>query len=101
TKPGDTGAAFGRCRCVGGALRDVERSHGQSGDFADSVTAVQNLAADSRVRGQAQPPRIDGYRGQEPIQLRSAGFPTGEMRRLESRRYTKELHGKLIGAGEE
>jgi N-acetylmuramic acid 6-phosphate (MurNAc-6-P) etherase len=44
-------AASGRGSFVGGALRDLERCQSQSGDFADSVTAVQNLAADSTVQG--------------------------------------------------
>ena len=35
----------------GGALRDLERCPSQSGDFADFVTALQNLAADSTVHG--------------------------------------------------
>jgi hypothetical protein len=45
-------AALGRGGHVGGELRDLERYYqSQSGDFADSVTAVQNLAADSKVHG--------------------------------------------------
>jgi hypothetical protein len=42
-------AALGRGSCVRGERRDLKRCQSQSGDFADSVTAVQNLAADSTV----------------------------------------------------
>src|SRR5437667_6890398 len=38
-------AAFVRRRQAGGEYRKLERGHSQSGDFADSVTALQNLAA--------------------------------------------------------
>jgi len=48
-------AALGRGRCVGDELPDLERNQSQSGDFTDSVTAVQNLAADSTVL-RTQPP---------------------------------------------
>jgi len=42
-------AALGGGNGVGGELRYLERCHSQSGDFADSVTALQNLAAGSTV----------------------------------------------------
>ena len=38
-------AAFTCARQVGGEPRKLERGRSQSGDFADSVTALQNLAA--------------------------------------------------------
>ena len=48
-------AALDRRGRVGGELRDVERGQSQSGDFADSVTALQNLAADSSVHENSKP----------------------------------------------
>jgi hypothetical protein len=53
----------------------------QSGDSENSVAAVQNLAGRRTI--------------QEPIPLCNAGFPTGETRRLESRRYAHEVHRKI------
>ena len=41
-------AVLGRGGRVGGVLRSLERRPSQSGDFADSVTALQNLAARRR-----------------------------------------------------
>ena len=44
-------AALARGGQVGGAHRKLGRGHRQCGDFADSVTAVQNLAAVSTAHG--------------------------------------------------
>ena len=44
-------AALARDGSVGGEFRSLERGQGQSGDFADSVTALQNLADRRRFRG--------------------------------------------------
>ena len=43
-------AALGWGSCVDGALPDLDRSHSQSGDSEDSVTAVQNADVFTRVR---------------------------------------------------
>jgi len=48
---------FGVAALGQGALGDLERCHQQSGDFADSVTALQNLAADSMVQSLTPPQR--------------------------------------------
>jgi hypothetical protein len=58
-------AALGR-GSWGGAFRDLEPCHSQSGDSEDSVTAVQNLAADSTGYGKTFHGPVTAHLDHEP-----------------------------------
>ena len=56
-------AAFGRRGSAGGELPSLDCYQSQSGDFADSVTALQNLAALRRFMGSSDLQRLDAHKG--------------------------------------